>query len=312
MKLRSCLLILIIGGIVIFGGYFSFAWIFAYLDNQSQNTDQEMEQLAEQAIAKYNSQNSEPTDAPPVPSVTADEPPAAELPAEEPGDESGDEPPTYEPPAEEPPATETPPATDNGDAEFLDFFTLIANHDMTGTHELGITRWKTNPVYIKIIEGTPTPTQQTCLEEYIRDFNSTSATTKLQQSTTVDHDMRLFFLPGSEVQELYGDSEVDGFHEPNTDDTGCEYVESKIFISNDITNDVEYQCHLVRHELTHAIGFHGHAPHYSDSIMDVPHTDYSFNTIDRRAIQTLYNSGLPECSMEKQTREYFATHALPQ
>jgi len=197
--------------------------------------------------------------------------------------------------------------TDNSLNDQINFFVDITTKDTKG-HVAGVTRWVKPTINIRIFEGQPTATQQSCLSSLISDFNSQSSTAKMAMSNS-EADIRMFFLPDDEVQQLHIDGEdVDGFHESTTADDGCSRLESRVIISNDPGNVEAFQCYLVRHELSHAMGFWGHSDVFSQSIMSYARPGYDFPEVDKKAIRMLYNSGLPTCSREAQVREFFAAH----
>ena len=113
MKLRSCLLIIII----LIGGYFGLALVFSYLDSRSANSfstnDDAIDKLAEQAMTEHTTQNGNQPTSTEESSETNSEPDATvnNSPPEE--SEPTPEPETSpEPDSESSPETDSPPADD--------------------------------------------------------------------------------------------------------------------------------------------------------------------------------------------------------
>jgi hypothetical protein len=194
--------------------------------------------------------------------------------------------------------------------KLLNFFVELANKDdKDKSLAEPIARWNKPNVSVGVGEGTFSERQSSCLNGHISDFNSVSSSMKLFRDDTVDlgiPNIKIFYQDPVSFSERSGTDQRYGYQEGAYNDD-MSFKRAAIFLSEAIASlDGVVECQVIRHEMTHAIGFWGHSDIYFESIMSLPKTSYTFNTADRKAIEMLYNSGVPLGAKEAEVRAYFA------
>jgi len=197
---------------------------------------------------------------------------------------------------------ETEAADVRGNDQLLNFFVEIAAKDTSG-NAMAICRWTKNPTTVGVAEGNLDGLTSQELDNFTSDFNSQSGTIRLQR-TGGRGDINIYYLSPEEILRLSGGRTDGGFHE-NLTGEGCVMTEGRVYISNDPANSADFKKYLIRHEMTHTMGFWGHSDIYSESIMTVAREGYNFPECDRKAIQLLYSHNLPLCSREDQIRAIY-------
>jgi hypothetical protein len=210
----------------------------------------------------------------------------------------------------------TTPATTAPDpsirkAAIINFFVELANYLQDGTREMFVMRWTKPQVAVGVGEGTFDASLNACLDSYISDFNAESASIKLIHDNTVAlglPNVKIYYWTDAQVKERGGADSSYGFVEwLHNDDKSLS--RSVMFLSDTIASlDQSIKCQVIRHEMTHAIGFWGHSDVFPASIMGLPKTIYSYPEEDKILIRMLYNSGLPIGSKEAETRAFFESN----
>lgn len=208
------------------------------------------------------------------------------------------------------PSTATNDANKQEQAKLLDFFIELANKDDTDKSWPGsIARWNKSTVSVGVGEGTFSERQSSCLNLYISDFNSASSNVKLIRDDTVDlgiPNIKIFYQDVASFTARSGGNQQYGYEEGLFNDD-FSFKRAMVFLSEAIAGlDPTLECQIIRHEVTHGIGFWGHSDIYPESIMSLPKTSYSFNSADKKAIEMLYNSGVSLGAKEAEVRTYFS------
>lgn len=193
----------------------------------------------------------------------------------------------------------------------IEYFLDIALHfGVDRPLTTGVERWVKNPFYVGSAPGTLDQDFSTCLDGFIRDFNSVSSTTKLVRNNELA-DIKIYVVSPEEMDEYGGADSGWGyaylFRNSANEDYGGE-----VFLSTATPSSSDVKCYLIRHEMMHAVGFRGHSDLFWEGIMAVPgvgrNTGNSMNTPDIKAIQMLYNIGLPLKSSEEAARTFVSSH----
>jgi len=185
--------------------------------------------------------------------------------------------------------------------DYLNYFIQVATRE--GSDTLG--RFTKSPVYLKVEGNIPAGSDE-MLNDVISDFNGLSNPVKIERNQS-GSDIQLFYVPRSELDNYRNPPTVpnDAFEVevPNAD---CSYKYAKVYIGYDVM-DADTLQYIIRHELTHAIGFKGHInPSTVNSIMANRIKTNDYPELDQVMIQMLYNMGAPLCSNSDGIRSFFA------
>jgi len=223
---------------------------------------------------------------------------------------------TDDTPKTSPKKSSAPSAIDNSvneEAEkekLLNFFVELANKDDKDETWIGsIARWTKSSVSVGVGEGTVSDRQSMCINTYIDDFNSVSSNVKLFRDDTVDlgiPNIKIYYQDQATFAARSSGTSPYGYEEGGFNDD-LSFKRAAVFLSDIIaTLDESVECQVIRHEITHGIGFWGHSDIYFESIMSLPKTTYSFNTADKKVIEMLYNTGIPLGAKEAEVRSFFS------
>ena len=220
------------------------------------------------------------------------------------------------PPKSDKKTTSAPSVSDNNAIQsekekLLNFFVELANKDDSDDTWPGpIVRWTKNIVSVGIGVGSFSTDQSSCLNTFIADINSAINGPEFVRDDTVDigiPNIKIFYLPDADYQIRSQGTSPYGFAMINlNDDNSISRGTVYLSIEKIQSHTMAVQCQMIRHELTHALGFWGHSDIYPESIMSLAKTEYSFNTADKKALEMLYNSGVPLGAKEAEVRNYFA------
>lgn len=212
--------------------------------------------------------------------------------------------------------TSAPSVSDNNAIQqekekLLNFFVELANKDDSDDTWPGpIARWTKNVVSVGVGVGTFSAEQSSCLNSYIADINSVINGSEFVRDDTVDvgiPNIKIFYLPDADYQIRSQGTSPYGFATINlNDDNSISRGTVYISIEKIQSYPMAVQCQIIRHELTHALGFWGHSDIYPESIMSLPKTEYNFNAADKKVLEMHYNSGVPLGAGETEVRNYFA------
>ncbi|HOX41190.1 MAG TPA: hypothetical protein PK263_03275, partial [bacterium] len=215
-------------------------------------------------------------------------------------------------PADPPPSPPSEPAPDVPDPAVeaaavwekeLNFFIEIALHTFKGTPASPLYRWTKSKVYVGGKESDLGEGILSCTRSFIADFNAVSKTVKLEENAPLA-DIKLYVMPDDWIDPTERDVRASAnTHENDAGEiTGADIIYP---VSQD-TSD----CYTIKHEMFHAIGF-GHSDLQKTSVMGVPLLNYNtgaqLTDIDKKAINLLYNLGVPLKSNEQQIRDLWKT-----
>ena len=183
--------------------------------------------------------------------------------------------------------------------DYINYFLQVSTRN--GIDTLG--RFTKSPVYLKV-EGNIPAGSEDMLNDVIADFNGLSNSVKIERNQE-GSDIQIFYVPRSELDNYRNPQPNDAFEVeiPNAD---CSYKYAKVYIGYDVM-DADTLQYVIRHELTHAIGFKGHIlPSTVNSIMANRIKMNDYPTLDQVMIQMLYNMGVPLCANSDGIRSFFA------
>lgn len=192
--------------------------------------------------------------------------------------------------------------------KMIEYFIDIALHFTDDNKPLttGIERWVKNPFYVGFGPDTLDLRESTCVDGFIRDFNNASSTAKLQKNREAA-EIKIYAVAPDELSQYGGTDSGWGFAYGYKNSSNERY-KGEIFISNALPDDDAIKCYLMRHEMMHNMGFRGHSDRYWEGLMAVPgvgrNMENIMSEVDTKAIQMLYNTGLPLKSNEAETRAY--------
>lgn len=189
------------------------------------------------------------------------------------------------------------------------FIELASTDDSNKTLSLPLVRWTLPEVSVGVAEGQFDETLNSCLNTYISDFNALSSGVKFVRNDTVDlgiPKVKIYYFTEAEYQERWGNEGAGYALEQGLFNDDYSFQRAQIFISQKIkTMSESVQCQMIRHEMTHGLGFWGHSDAYPAGIMGLPKTTYSFPEEDKIIIKMLYNSGIPLGTEASNTRTFF-------
>lgn len=196
-------------------------------------------------------------------------------------------------------------------ASLINFFVELSVYLQDKSHEMFVTRWTKPQVAVGVGEGTFDSTLNSCLNTYISDFNGVSSSIKLVRDDTVAlglPNVKIYYWPDPQFKERGGADSNHGFVEwIHNDDKSLK--RSVMFLSESVmTLDEAVRCQVVRHEMTHAIGFWGHSDIFPESITSFAKTRYLYPEEDKIIIRMLYNSGIPIGLKETEVRTFFESN----
>lgn len=171
-----------------------------------------------------------------------------------------------------------------------------------------VIKWLSSPTLS--ISGNTSLSDRKCLEETINDFNKISRKIKISQ-TSIDGDIHMELLSYDELKKVLPDNFKNnwGYFVFYYDYQTYVTYKADIYISNSNTTEQE-RCHLIREELTQAMGFPNDSYLYEDSIFQQDWTyTQNYSTIDEILIDALYNStiepGDEENEIVQKLEQYF-------
>lgn len=171
--------------------------------------------------------------------------------------------------------------------EELDYFIEIAFGSEWGSADYPIRKWKDNPDIS--VFGDPTQEDMESLNAVIRDINSLQSTIHLE---TVDNNpnIEVYYVPLSDFNKY--------IENPTPNNWGLFYYwwdknyniyQAKILIATDKPTQVE-RSHLIREELTQALGLVRDSSKYEDSIFYQEWTrTTNFSKMDKALIKLMYD-----------------------
>lgn len=191
--------------------------------------------------------------------------------------------------------------------EQIDFFVQVAmKNDQNGYATIPIQKWRLAAGTTAKIRyyNNPTASNIACADATISQINSLSNTIHFSKTTGNDYNIRVFFVPQSEIGTGYG-----GYYNLSTD--ADHYVTGgNAYVPSDTYNEAD-RCHYIRHEMTHVMTglvFNGLKNHggYDFSIFNVTAGRSDFLEIDKYAIKIMLNTGVGLGWNESQVRSYLA------
>jgi hypothetical protein len=188
--------------------------------------------------------------------------------------------------------------------EEIDYFREIAfGSEFEGDFNR-LRKWNKDVVGIKIF-GDPTDEDRETLQEVIRDIGEITSGIRLELVQD-DPDISVYFIP---QREFYQYTERDiaesnwGLFWYYSNDKG-EIQEARLLISTDQPNQVERN-HLIREELTQALGLGNDSWKYENSIFYQGwNTLQEYGEIDKKLIQILYHPDIQPNMEEKELVAY--------
>lgn len=201
--------------------------------------------------------------------------------------------------------TETPAPAEY---TFLDFYIDLANTSIKGdartTH-----RWTKSTVYAAGRPGEMLPIYNECLNYFVSDFNANSGGIRLVNDPNQPSvDIEFYMVTMEELHNLGGNYLP--FVTPHTDANG-NMTRAELYLPTDSDWSDAEKCWSLKHEMMHAVGFHGHSLGMTNSEMGKPIVMYYGGLMenDKRAIRMHYTSGIPLKSSSQQARDFFANHS---
>jgi len=196
-------------------------------------------------------------------------------------------------------------SSDTSKKNMIEYFVDTAVYDYT-KREFFVTRWNQSGVSVGVAEGEFTSSLNSCLEGFISDFNGQSSSAKLHRDDTVSlgqPNIKIYYWSDAAFKQRAGDIDYGYTEWIHKDDKSLQ--RSMLFLSEEIMNiDEAVRCQVIRHEMTHAVGFWGHSNVFFEGIMAQPKTRYIYPEEDKRLIRMLYNSGIPIGSTSQSTRDF--------
>lgn len=195
---------------------------------------------------------------------------------------------------------------------FMNFYIHTANYFNINGGRYDV-RWNQNTVYVQVVEtsGSLSDGEAQSLAHYISEFNANSNSVKLQRRDSSAGNIVLEVFNREDAQWMCSGDDGCAIAHANG---SCVITSANVYLAEENGNNgisTTLANYLVHHEMHHAMGY-WHADEYSTSLMGVAHADATYpNAVDLRAIRMLYNSGVPVCQNEAQTRAYFAEHPTP-
>lgn len=201
-----------------------------------------------------------------------------------------------------PTATTPAPAVE---PTFLDFYIDLANTTIHGDPDITY-RWTKNTVYAAGRPGIILPEYNTCLNTFVSGFNANSGNIRIINDTNQPSmDIQIEMVTMEWLRQTGGNYLP--FATPHQ--TGGNITKVEIYLPTDSDWGYEEKCWSLKHEMMHAVGFHGHSNKKSNSEMSfapIYMTSNPLSDTDQRAIRMLYQSGVPINSNQQSARDYFA------
>lgn len=167
-----------------------------------------------------------------------------------------------------------------------EYFFEIALGSEYGSRARRITKWA-GPVMVEIV-GSPTREDREALMELMGEINAITHK-RLLRPAPGGGSMRVFFVPLAEFPS-YEPNYVEGNHGFFWVDWNSlrEIVSARVLIASDVTTPVA-RAHLIREEVTQALGLMNDSMGYEDSIFYMEWSETtSYSELDRKVLEILY------------------------
>jgi hypothetical protein len=177
--------------------------------------------------------------------------------------------------------------------ETLDSFLTIALGTEYGDNDPTIAMWEL-PIVVVHLSGTLSAAGRTCATRTVADFNALSATTKLR-ITSGPGDIELHVAPRSQF------ATIEPHYVPGNDGfawvtwpAGTNAIGHANVLVQSTGISARLRCHLIRRELTQAMGLLGDLGNHPTSVFtdDKDATPTQYSALDKQMIKLLYSGAI--------------------